>query len=103
MTIVSAQPPGLGEFGGGALGLAVKAVGGSEPGTDGWYFRTGTARFFEPQDCLVRARLQQMHEPNLPIPNAEQRIAWAEPDGALDQRDRLLDRAAIELALAESM
>ena len=64
--------------------------------------RSVIARPFEPVDRLVRVRLQQMHERDLPIPKAERGITRAEPNGLLYQRDRLLYRPAIELALAES-
>ena len=64
--------------------------------------RSSVARLFEPDDRLVRVRLQQMHHPDLLIENADEGIAGAEPDGLLLERDRLLYRPGEELALAES-
>src|SRR5919108_1826140 len=43
-----------------------------------------------------------MHIPDLFVPHPELGITGAEPDGSLYERDRLLDRADVELALAES-
>jgi len=43
-----------------------------------------------------------MHETNQPIPSTEPGITRAEPNGALYERDRLLYRSGIELAVAES-
>ena len=54
------QPPGFGEFGGGAFGLASEGIGRGEKGTKERGRRDGAARFFEPDDRLVGARLQQM-------------------------------------------
>src|ERR1700745_1239017 len=52
--VVAAQPAGLGEFGGGAFGLAGKRVSGSELGADVRMCPIGVARLFEPDDRLVR-------------------------------------------------
>ena len=56
----------------------------------------------QPGNRLARARLQQMHERNLPVPKAERGITRAEPDCLLYQRNRVLYGPGIELALAES-
>ena len=71
ITTVGAQPAGFGEFGGGEFGLAFEGIGGGEPGVRIGSFRIGAARLFEPDDRLVGARLQQMHDPDLRIPIAE--------------------------------
>ena len=60
------------------------------------------SRLFQPADRVLRVRLQQMRSPDLVVPDPELRITGAEPDGPLYERDRLLDRAGVELALAES-
>src|SRR5215471_8279690 len=65
-------------------------------------FRYGAARFFEPDDCLVDARLQQMRPANRPIPKGDDGIARAEADGPLHERDYFLYRAGEELAKAET-
>ena len=64
--------------------------------------RTGVARLFEPEDRLISMRLQQMYVPNPLIPNGDSRIARAEADGLLDERDHLLYRPGQEFAPAES-
>jgi hypothetical protein len=64
--------------------------------------RIGAARLFEPDDCLVGARLQQMHNPDLEIPIADVGITGTEPDGLPHERNRLLYRPDVELALAKS-
>jgi hypothetical protein len=77
------QPAGFGEFGGGAGGLAFEGIGGGELGVRLVMSRIGVAPLFEPDDRLVRTRLQQMHLPDLGIPIAELGITGAEPDGSL--------------------
>src|SRR5271167_1924165 len=62
-------------------------------------FRHGTARFFEPQDRLISARLRQMHAPNPRIIFADEGIAGTEADGLFYERDYLLYRSSKELAL----
>ena len=52
------QPPGFGEFGGGTLVLAFQGIGGGELGVKGRSQRIGAVCFFEPENCLVGARLQ---------------------------------------------
>ena len=101
--IVGTQPAGFGEFRGCAFGLAGEGVGGSDLGADAWVSRQGAARFFEPNDRLVRARLQQMHQPDLLIPISQGSIAGAEPDGLLDERDRVVYRPGEELALGQGV
>ena len=64
ISIVAAQPAGFGEFGGGAFGVAFKGIGGGEPGMVLRECRIGVARFFEPGNRLVDARLQQMRLPD---------------------------------------
>jgi len=55
---------GLGELIGGAPCLAIDGIGGSVRGATDGEFRLPADRSFEGQDCVVRARLQQMDEPN---------------------------------------
>jgi hypothetical protein len=64
--------------------------------------RSVVSRLFQPEDRLVRARLQQMHVPDLLVPDPELGITGAEPNCSLYERDRLLEGAGVELALAES-
>src|SRR5215472_6047617 len=47
-------------------------------------------------------RLQQMRQPDLPIPDGERGITRTKPNGAVDQWDRLVDRSRVELALTKS-
>src|SRR5215472_12154343 len=94
ITIVGTQPSRFSEFSGGAFGLADQGVGGGEDGATDRMCRHGVARLFEPDDRLVCARLQQMHSPNRLVPNAELRIAGAEPDSPLYERDRLFYRTS---------
>src|SRR6516165_5240805 len=99
--IAAVQPPGLGEFGHSTFGFASEGIGGGETAARercGWH---DAARFFEPDDCLVGARLQQMHVPNQMVERADAGIARAEANGLLDQRDHLLYRPDGELAPAE--
>ena len=65
-----------------------------------WVSRSVVARLFEPYDCFVGARLQQMHEPNPLIEKPEGVIAGTEADGLFVKRDRFLYRSGEELALA---
>src|SRR6516164_4593624 len=64
ITIVAAEPPGFGEFGGAAIGLAFKGIGGGEVGTGRWTSWIGAACLLKPMDCLAGAGLQKMHDPN---------------------------------------
>ena len=64
--------------------------------------RSVVSRLFQPEDRLVRVRLQQMHVPDLLVPDPELGITGAEPNCSLYERDRLLEGAGVELALAES-
>ena len=64
--------------------------------------RIGVTRLFEPGDRLIGTRLQQMHASELEIPKADLRIAAAEPDDALHERDYLLYRTSEQLAKAEA-
>src|SRR5205823_10407089 len=64
--------------------------------------RSMASRLFQPDDRLVRVRLQQMRIPDLFIPDPELGITGAEPNGSLYERDRLLDEAGVEFTLAES-
>ena len=59
-------------------------------------------RFFEPDDRLVGARLQQVHLPDLTVEITTMRFTGAEPHGSFDKRDRLLDGPGKELALADT-
>src|SRR6266851_1265291 len=97
-TIVAAQPAGFGEFGGGTLALAFAGISrrGIEVMKRGR--RVRAASVGEPNDRLVGARLQQMHDPNPPIKSADVGIAGAEADGLLHERDSLLYRPGEELA-----
>ena len=81
----AAQPAGFGEFGGGEFGVAFEGIGGGEAAAKEWCGRIGAARFFEPDDRLVGARLQQMREPDPVIPIADAGIAGAEADGLLQR------------------
>src|SRR6516225_6830146 len=98
----AAQPAGFGEFGGGAFSLASEGISGGEAAPNEWCGRHVAARFFEPDDRLVEMRLQQMHGPNQQVANADQRIAGAQADGFLRERDHILYRSAIELAPGEA-
>src|SRR3984893_328059 len=70
---------------------------------NGRKFPRAGAPLFEPQDRLVGARLQQMHEPNPGIPKSNVKIAGAEPEGLLLERDYLLYGPGQPLAPAESV
>src|SRR5215469_18271656 len=54
IAVVGAQPAGLGNFGGGAFGVAGKGIGRSEVSADVRMCRSGAARLFEPDDSFVR-------------------------------------------------
>ena len=81
--IVSNQPAGFGEFGGGAFGVAFERVGGGEPCMRSRMNGIGVTRLFEPRDRLVGARLQQVDCANSLIPNTDQRITGAKAEGLL--------------------
>src|SRR5262249_44605120 len=99
--IVGAQSAGLGEFGGGAFCVASETISGGEIAANHRMRRRVVARLFEPHDRLLRVRLIQTHKTDHLVPDTELRIAGTEPDGALDERDRLVYRAGLELALPE--
>src|SRR6516162_5282486 len=87
ITIVAAQPPGLGEFGGGAFALTLESVGRSKRGAGSRTFPWVCAtRLFEPESRLVDARLHQMRSPNRPIPRPDVGITGTEPDGFFEER-----------------
>jgi hypothetical protein len=69
---IAAQLPSPSEFGGGAFGLTFEGIGGSELGANVRMCRSGVARLSEPDDCLVRARLQQMLIGSKPGPHVIQ-------------------------------
>jgi hypothetical protein len=48
LATVAAQPPGFGEFPGGAFGHAFEGIGRGEAGADERVCRIGVARLFEP-------------------------------------------------------
>src|SRR6516164_3814252 len=54
-SIVQRQPPGFGEFGGGALDFAGEAIGCSEVGMGRRMLRHSATRLLEPCDRLARA------------------------------------------------
>jgi hypothetical protein len=64
ITIVRAQSSGFGKFRHAAPVLAVEGVGGSEVGANDRMCRSVTTRFFEPDDCLIGARIV-IETPNL--------------------------------------
>jgi len=101
-TIVATQPAGFAEFGGGPLGFAVEGVCGGKLGAGNRVRRTVAARPFEPPDRLVGVRLQQMHEPNLLIKITAMGFAGAKPHRSFGERNRLLDRAGVDLAMGET-
>src|SRR5215472_9585316 len=74
------KPPSLGKLHDSALQGATEGIGGGKVEVIIWLFRTGTARFFEPDDRLVDARLQQMHHPDNPVPNTDLRVPGATAD-----------------------
>src|ERR1700732_5113535 len=74
------KSPGLSELGGGALGLAVEAIGGGEHSVNSRNSRTGAARLYEPDDRLVGAGLQEVHPAYSPIEIGYKGIARAEAD-----------------------
>ena len=100
--IAGAQPAGFSEFGGSAFAVTFEGIGRRKVAANVRLGRHGAARFFEPPDRLVGLRLQQMHDPNLVVTNADQRIAGAEADGLLRQWDHLLYRPGIEFAPREA-
>jgi len=102
IAIIGAEPAGLRKFRGSALVLAKERIGSGEISAKDWMSRNRIPRLFEPDDRFLGARLQQMRHSYLLEPNAELRITRAEPDGTLDERDRLFDRPGVELALAET-
>jgi hypothetical protein len=64
--------------------------------------RSNVACLFEPDDRLVYVRLQKIHNPNQLVPPADVRIAGADANRLLDERDYLFYRPGVELALAEA-
>jgi hypothetical protein len=81
--------------------VASKSVSRGEVGANERNSRLDIARLFEPQDCLVEARLQQMRLSDPEIPQSDRGIAGAEADRLLLCRNRLIDRADKDLASAE--
>jgi hypothetical protein len=67
------------------------AVSGGEILVKDGMGRHRVARLFEPDDRLVGARLQQMHQSDGLVPDAELGIAGTEPNGSFYKRDRLID------------
>jgi hypothetical protein len=65
--------------------------------------RTGIARFFEPADRLLGARLQQMDRPDQLIPVSDPGVAGATAQGLLLERDHLVYRSRVELAQAQTI
>src|SRR5689334_20762518 len=91
--IVAEQPPGFGEFRGGAVGLSFEAIGRGEERVIVRLSRIGVAPFFEPDDSLVRTRLQKMDCAYPSIPIGDVGIARVEADCLLCERDDLIDRS----------
>jgi hypothetical protein len=60
ITPVAVQPLGFYKFGGSALRLVLEAIRTGEESVRVRRFRIGAARFLEPSDRLVDARLQQV-------------------------------------------
>src|SRR5262249_44911360 len=61
VAIVAGQPPGFGELGRGALGLAFEGINGGKISVSVREPRIGAARLSKPEDRLLEARLQQVH------------------------------------------
>jgi len=101
--VVVAQPPGFGEFGGGAFGLAFERISRGKPYSVEPCCRHGAARFFEPDDRVVGARLQQMYSPNQEVPVSDVGIAGIEANGLLGDRDHLVYKPGVEFASAETL
>src|SRR4029077_20559364 len=91
----------FGELRGGAFGVVFESIGRSKECAEERMRRSGTARLFVPDDCLVGARLQQMRAPDPEIVKADLGIARTEPDGLLLGRDKLLYQPGHELAPAK--
>src|SRR6516164_7549954 len=98
----TAQTARLGEFGGGAFGLAFEHKSGSEPGVMDRISRKGASRLFEPDDRLIGMRLEQMRDPDPQIPDTDVWIARAEVDRFFFERDCLVDRSGQQLARAQT-
>ena len=64
--------------------------------------RIRVTRFFEPEDRCIEARLQQMHNPNPPIPVGDLAVSGAEANGLLHKRDYFLYGPGLQLAVGES-
>src|SRR5262249_17464616 len=77
---VGVQPLSFGKRLGGELALAFDRVGRGEIGGHERSSRGGVAGLLQPEDCVIDARLQQMHEPDLGVPDVYPRISWADPD-----------------------
>ena len=97
----AAQLASFGEFGSGTLIVAIERICGGEGASHTVPRRKGTFSFFEPKDRVVDIRLEQMGFANPKIPIAEQRIARAEPNGLLQERNSLLNRPDVDLASAD--
>jgi len=65
--------------------------------------RYGTARFFEPDDRLLDASLQQMHGPDQVVPRTDVGIAGAETNGLLSERDHLVQQPGEEFTPPETV
>ena len=101
--IVVAQPPGFGEFGGGAFGLVFERISRGKPYSVEPCCRHGAARFLEPDDGVIRARLQQMYSPNQEVPPGDVGIAGIEVNSLLRERDHLVYKPGVEFAPAETL
>src|SRR6476620_6423032 len=60
--------------------------------------RAAAECLFEPMDCLINARLQQMSLADSEVPMPESRVTGTEPDCALLSEDRVVHRPDIGLA-----
>ena len=65
-------------------------------------FRIGAAGLFEPGNCLIDTRLQQIYFANPVIHQGDIGIARAEAKRPLNERDYLLYNPGVELAVGES-
>ena len=73
--ISAVKPPRVRKFSCGAFGFASEGIGGGETAVMERFGRYGTARFFEPDDRLLDASLQQMHGPDQVVPRTDVGIA----------------------------
>src|SRR6266446_7588074 len=97
ITVVAAQPPGFGEFGG-----AVAGIGRSEKGASMRMLREAATCLFEPDDRVVQPRLQQIYFAGSDISHPNEGIARAQANELLLECDRVLQRPCKVLALAEA-